>query len=234
MLPFLKDDGLVFIHDFYARLDHYSGVLPYYKEVARVLAISNTDESLGPLEEPQGLIVLRRSPNASYPVPPSEIDKLYEGINWRYPFGPPLTSLRGYLALGMRKISDCGCYPRAHSPAHMVVLVRKDLLHGAMLYAVVMLLLRQWERLKSKRKNTTGSVSATGDSTGIQQDRAEQGRNVSKQRQATNGVNVSVSIQPGDSANARPEPRFVETEGMRVAKARRKRTQSEGSVRKAM
>ncbi|KAA8494650.1 hypothetical protein FVE85_2891 [Porphyridium purpureum] len=85
VLPYLKDRSIVFLHDFYGdRVQLYGGVLKYYDEVARVLARANTMPTMGPVHEPQGLLVLRRKQNIEHLLPLSaeQIHAEYDAINW--------------------------------------------------------------------------------------------------------------------------------------------------------
>ncbi|KAI0556593.1 hypothetical protein FGB62_493g03 [Gracilaria domingensis] len=56
ILPQLKPTSLVFFHDFFLRPAHYAAVLPFYHEVARVVAHGPVK---GYTDEPMGLLVLR-------------------------------------------------------------------------------------------------------------------------------------------------------------------------------
>jgi len=95
ILPYLKPTSVVFVHDFYTRTHLYGGIMEYYDEIARVLASPNYDPRFGPLEEPQGLVVLKRKTQVtdrSLPIRPSRINAMYDGINYRGDDpSPPLT-----------------------------------------------------------------------------------------------------------------------------------------------
>lgn len=56
ILPHLHDNSLVFFHDFFLRPVHYAHVLPYYEEIARVVAHAPVT---GYTDDPVGLLVLR-------------------------------------------------------------------------------------------------------------------------------------------------------------------------------
>lgn len=142
VLPHLKHDSLVFIHDFFTRTAHYAGVMDYYVEVARVLAFRNTDPWLGPVDEPQGLVVLRPRANLTLPLSDAQINAAYERIDWRYPFPPPLTSLGAILNYYLIRPLDTATWARARSPDHLIRLVRSDLLSLALLYGVTRFLMR--------------------------------------------------------------------------------------------
>lgn len=127
VLPYLKRDSLVFIHDFFSRVPHYSPLLKYYDEVGRVLAYRNFDLSLGPIDEPQGLIVLRKSEQAiNISLTADEIDRIYESTDWHYPFGPPLTSLYGYYQYLLTFLT-LSKWKRARSASTLSQLVKKDM-----------------------------------------------------------------------------------------------------------
>eukprot|EP00177_Eucheuma_denticulatum_P005306 GFKZ01009649.1.p1 GENE.GFKZ01009649.1~~GFKZ01009649.1.p1 ORF type:complete len:551 (-),score=58.77 GFKZ01009649.1:1084-2736(-) len=56
ILPHLHDRSLVFFHDFFLRPVHYAHVLPYYEEIARIVAHAPVT---GYTDDPVGLLVLR-------------------------------------------------------------------------------------------------------------------------------------------------------------------------------
>ena len=204
ILPHLNNDSLVFIHDFYARLHLYGSVLKYYQEVARVLAYENKHIDMGPIDEPQGLVVLRKRGDVNSPVSQEEIDRLYETIDWREPFGEPLVSMAAHVRNAWWMGMDWGNWKRARNAQVLIELVRHDLLRMAFLYALVMMVLRNWDSVRTLL-----------------------GRNI-KEGGKDAGPEISSSASEGRRAGraiAREdnEIRFVETEGMKVASARRKR-----------
>lgn len=242
ILPFLRDDSVVFIHDFYARTQLYSGLLPYYVEVGRVLAYRNSDASQGPIDEPQGLLVLRRKPSVRYPLSEEEIHAAYQGFDWREPFGPPLTSPLAYVRYYIGMATDFGRWKRARNPDSLVELVRHDLIRMAMLYAMAMFLVRNWAALLGRRarpsalsgKGGAGGERKDAEATAVVVGRGgeERRRNVGSDG-GGQGIVGSRSVgreEVGraavDKRKAGSEPRFVETEGMKAAQARRKMRQS--------
>lgn len=56
ILPMLTANSLVFFHDYFARPQHYAAILPYYEEVARVVAHGSVS---GYSDDPMGLVVFR-------------------------------------------------------------------------------------------------------------------------------------------------------------------------------
>ncbi|CDF35217.1 unnamed protein product [Chondrus crispus] len=56
ILPQLREHSRVFFHDYFLRPEHYSSVLTYYDEVARILAHGPVS---GYTDEPMGLLVLK-------------------------------------------------------------------------------------------------------------------------------------------------------------------------------
>ena len=207
------------MHDFFSRIPHYSVVLRYYVEVSRVLARPNDDATQGPLYEPQGLIVLRRSPNFTRALTTEEIDAIYETIPWRYPHPDPLTSFWAYVKY-YAQVADFGTWKRVRNGSDLTELVRRDVLKLAAIHAIVMLILTIWPmvpgRKKRAKKSPTGSgglsTSKSTSSAGTKRSAKSSATNSSSSRSTTN---VS-------------EVRYVETEGMRAAKARRKRASSVG------
>lgn len=93
ILPLLKPTSLLFFHDFFRRPAHYAEVLPFYDEVARVVAHM---PPTGYSDEPMGLLVLRPKPqfigtDAIQP-PPSHMDVVYE----RYDEQAPTAETSGF------------------------------------------------------------------------------------------------------------------------------------------
>lgn len=129
VLPYLKPDSLVFIHDFFSRTRHYSAVLRYCDEVAHVLAYRNNDPTLGPIDEPQGLIVLRRSKYKTGSLTATETDAIYNSFEWQEPFGPPLTSLYEYSRY-TASVTDFSRLRRARTPLALVNLVKRDMIRA--------------------------------------------------------------------------------------------------------
>lgn len=56
ILPMLTTNSLVFFHDYFARPQHYAAILPYYEEIARVVAHGPVS---GYSDDPMGLVVFR-------------------------------------------------------------------------------------------------------------------------------------------------------------------------------
>lgn len=116
-------------------------MLRYYTEVARVLARQNTDPTQGPVDEPQGLVVLRRKPATQYNLSTEDIDAIYESIDWRFPFLPPLTSLPAYVRYYLTVATDPGLWARARNTDDVLRLVRRDVFTLSLVYIVVTLIL---------------------------------------------------------------------------------------------
>lgn len=232
VLPHLHPDSLVFIHDFYSRLEHYKGVLEYYVEVARVLAYRNGDPTQGPIDEPQGLIVLRRNASANFPVSEEEIHVKYAAVDWRYPFADPLVSPLAYFKYYTGFLRDLGMWSRPRNVDMLVRLVRLDILRMVVLYGVLLLVGRYWkggvwagpatERAKrgGERPSKAGSVPG-----GTR--RGERRGGIGRSQSAARAIDMESGRAKGKS-----EPRFVETEAMKAANARRKARQGGGEMGK--
>lgn len=205
ILPYLSNDSLVFIHDFYVRTAQYGSLLAYYTEVARVLAIRNQDPALGPIDQPQGLLVLRKKPEVNISLTPDEIDDIYQHIPWRGEFGPPLTSANAYLRY-LISFANFSTWKRARSPAKLVSLVRSDIRRVVCLYIIISIVFSFVRRSKpsvlSSRSNTSFPEPST--------DHASSTR-------APTGA-------PVPDNRPRRQPRYIETDAMRAASARRKRS----------
>lgn len=144
-LEFLKDDGVLILHDFYTRTKQYGGVLEYYDEVARVLAYDNQDERYGPIGEPQGIVVLRKKHGVKK-VGEKEILKKYAEVDWRYPFDQPLTTMRGVYDFFIGRTIDTSRWKRPRNAETMVDLVCWDVVKIlAMFYAV------RWWMVRKRR-----------------------------------------------------------------------------------
>jgi hypothetical protein len=141
-LEFMHNESLLFMHDFYTRNMQYAGVLDYFTEVARVLAQPNTDPRMGPIDEPQGLVVLRRKENAPKALTAAQIQAKYDIINWRYPYSRPLTSLAGYWNYYIVLSMDRGTWKRARNAKALVRLVQTDMLRLVFLYIFLALIAR--------------------------------------------------------------------------------------------
>lgn len=202
ILPFLSNDSLVFIHDFYVRTAQYSPVLAYYTEVARVLATRNQDAALGPIDQPQGLLVLRKKPEINFSLSPDDIDSIYEHIPWRGDFGPPLTSFNAYLRY-LVSFGNLSKWKRARSPAKLVSLVRSDLRRIVCLYLVLMFIFSLLRRSKSPALSTRSTFSTP-----------------SSGPASSSGTSF---VAPVTDSRPRRQPRYVETDAMRAASARRNR-----------
>lgn len=154
VLPYLKKDSVVFIHDFYTRIDIYKGVLKYYDEVARVLATTeNRDPRMGPIEEPQGLVVLRRKSSIEdldLPLTEDTIHKEYSSIDWRQGAPEPLTSMRAYFNYRFGYKAHLENWERPHNPENLLKLVKGDVLRIAFMYAILALLYRHRKHLLNR------------------------------------------------------------------------------------
>ncbi|KAI0560411.1 hypothetical protein FGB62_113g14 [Gracilaria domingensis] len=201
VLPYLHDNSLVFIHDFYTRLDHYSQVLQYYIEVARILAQSNNDPTQGPIDEPQGLIVLRRKPDLVLPLSTSDIDATYERIDWRSPFPDPITSVFRRTAYTTALFFDWGRWKRAYNPSHLLSFVVHDLLVLAAVYGIVSFVVQNYRMYR--RDNSTALKASKR----------------LRDRSPHSGSPETLSTTSRPNSNIK----FMETEGMKAANARRKR-----------
>lgn len=200
MLPHLRDDSVVFVHDFYARVPHYAPLLRYYREVARVLAARNARADDGPLDEPQGLLVLRRRPGLRLPLPAAEIHAAYAGRAWREPFPAPPRGLAARAAYYPALAADWGRWRRARTVDDLVECVRHDLLALALVYALVMFAVRNWPTLVAARARAPPALQAPPHPPPRDRDDPD----------------------PRPARRGKPEPRFVETEAMKTAQARRK------------
>lgn len=212
VLPYLKPDSVVFIHDFYSRTKHYSTVLQYYVEVARVLAFRNRDESQGPIDEPQGLIVLRRAPNITIPLTAAQIDHIYDSIDWRFPFQTPLVSFRAYVTYWLSGV-DTGRWKRARTPDSLVRLVYSDVFRIFWLYVIFSFVI-SGGFLSAYRAFLVAidCKSSFADFFPIS----------TLQRRRKSDARFFNELPRGRKLQV--EAKFVETEGMKIAHARRKRS----------
>ncbi|CAN8076075.1 unnamed protein product [Agarophyton chilense] len=201
ILPYLHDNSLVFIHDFYTQLDQYSPVLNFYIEVARVLAYRNDDPTRGPIDEPQGLIILRRKPGQVLPLSTEDIDALYDRIDWRSPYPEPFTSLFRRTVYLIALLCDWGQWEPAYNPSHLLSFVVHDLLVLATLYGIGSFLLQNY-RIRQSGSNVAVKASS---------------RTRDRSPNSNGSEIVPVPTRPNASI------KFMETEGMKVANARRKR-----------
>eukprot|EP00178_Gracilaria_changii_P016279 TRINITY_DN461_c0_g1_i3.p1 TRINITY_DN461_c0_g1~~TRINITY_DN461_c0_g1_i3.p1 ORF type:complete len:441 (-),score=61.58 TRINITY_DN461_c0_g1_i3:3940-5262(-) len=201
ILPYLSDESVVFIHDFYTRVDHYSQVLQFYIEVARVLAYRNDDPTQGPIDEPQGLIVLRRKPDLILPLSTADIDAMYERIDWRSPYPQPLTSLFRRLVYNIVLFFDWSQWQRAYNPSHLLTLVAHDLLILAAIYGIASFALQNY---RTHRKGSRSVLKAT-------------------KRPRDRSPNSNRSGLGLEAARPNQNIKFMETESMKAANARRKR-----------
>jgi len=81
ILGYLRPSSLVFIHDFFGRIDLYRGVLQYYDEVARIIAY---EHRAGP-EKPKGIVALKRKDIVTddlVPLSEDEIHSVYADQNF--------------------------------------------------------------------------------------------------------------------------------------------------------
>lgn len=157
VLPYLHDDSVVFVHDFYARTSHYAGLLSYYDEVGRVLATRNTDPQLGPIDEPQGLVVLRRRTNLTRThLSPSEINDKYDAVDWRIPFGQPLDTLWAWLQ-ELMTWTDLSRWKRARHEVALAAMARQDLTWTFVVIALVVL----WRDIYCDNTETSATARTT-------------------------------------------------------------------------
>lgn len=221
VLPYLKPDSLVFIHDFFSRTNLYGAVLQYYDEIARVLAVRNDDPTLGPIDEPQGLIVLRRSDDRNITPPTTEqIDAIYDSIDWRVPFGPPLTTIHGY-SLFFASFLDIGRWRRARTPRALVRFVISDMTRVVIYPVFVVILIFALRGCLKLPNNRTYPNFAWMNSKGTSHSTISSSKTVFKDAGNLN-VGKTVAIATSVLASS-TSPRYVETDAMKAASARRKR-----------
>lgn len=154
-LQYMTNDSVLFIHDFYTRNSQYGGVLQYFNEVGRVLAYPNTNRALGPIDEPQGLVVLRRKPSAPDALTPEEINAKYDSVDWRYPYPRPLNSVVGLWQFYFVNSVKPSLWRRARNPEALVGLVRLDMIRIGLLYFALRCYLLIAERWNQTRRLTS-------------------------------------------------------------------------------
>lgn len=166
--------------------------MQYYTEVSRVLAHRNRNPIQGPIDEPQGLIVLRRKPHIAAPISRQQIDSLYKSIDWRKPFHSPLTHLGSRIMYNIGLFFDWGRWKYAHSPQELLTFVRYDWLVIAVLYGISSFLLRNYRTFATKP------------------DRKHRDPPIATQESKLSAAQPATNI------------RYVETEGMKPSNSRRK------------
>jgi hypothetical protein len=142
-LQYMHNESVLFMHDFYTRNMQYGHVLEYFTEVARVLAYPNTDPRMGPVDEPQGLVVLRRKESAPAALSPEQIQGMYNQINWRYPFSDPLVSFSGYWNYYVTLSLSRSTWKRVRNAKGLTRLVQTDMLRLALAYMVISYVVRR-------------------------------------------------------------------------------------------
>lgn len=233
----LKPDSLVFIHDFFSRTQLYGGVMDYYDEVARVLAVRNDRPEMGPIDEPQGLVVLRPKPEAlATRLTDDQINAKYDSINWREPFAPPINTIHGFLNYYVLLSFDFSKWRRIRSPEHLVRTVRGDILHLILVYAVVSLAVARLRDIVARPRSSRKWKSPALPTPVVASGGATKSANAVNRR-SVGGQGASPrptpATQPASVVGAPPsdltengEPRFFETEAIRLANARRKSRQT--------
>lgn len=200
ILPHLHNDSLVFVHDFYARLDHYSHILQYYTEVSRILAYQNSDPFQGPIDEPQGVVVLRRRPDFTLPPSTEQIDSYYDKMAWRELYAKHSTSILGRLMYKVRLLFDWGQWKRAYNPEQLTSFVVNDLVWLAAICGMVTFVYRNVELLRGNRGSVTKAT-----------------------RKRERSQSLSRSSDRTTPSHSNGQVKYMETEGMKAANARRKR-----------
>lgn len=152
-----------------------------------------------------------------YPVTPAQIHQAYAGGRWREPFGAPIQGLTGHVRYYAGLVGDWGRWKRARNPEDLVELVRHDILRLALAYAIVMFAVRNWRAFVDTRaaERAGGSRAAAGEVSGRLLDRGVEA--VGGQARAREDASQRVVEKRKKS-----EPRYVETEAMKTAQARRK------------
>lgn len=209
VLSRLKVDSLVFVHDFYARTPHYGGVLEHYEEVARVLATRNVHPDMGPVDEPQGLIVLRPKPaSVGLVLSVDQIDAKYSSIDWRFPFAPPLLSVGAYWNYYVVMAFDLSKWKRIRSVEGLLRKVWHDMFVVSVIYAAFCVLSFRVRRLRAARKKGAGAGKREG----------KMLPRMGAWARSASAPGIGFARSDDDES----QPRFYETEAMKMARARRK------------
>lgn len=133
VLPYLTPSSVVFVHDWGTRSHLYAPILRYYTPVARVAAVAGADRSVGPVDEPQGLLVLRRSPHVSdaeLPLPEAALHAPYhrDGVDFRDGALPPAVTLPERVWAAAVATACPAHWPLARGASSLVALVWGDVL----------------------------------------------------------------------------------------------------------
>jgi len=218
VLAYLKEDSVVFLHDFYSRIPQYGVVLKYYEEVARIKAFRNTLPHDGPIDMPQGLIVLRpKSSAVGMNLSDEVIHSIYKSIPWRYPFHAPLHTVFDQLHFrGIEPATDLSKWRRFRSVNAALHIVYKDVAFMCLVYLAAWLYIYRYTALLRykwmitmyrnwKRKDSRGSSTAP------------------VQLPATVEWNTAIAgaSTPLSSINP-PVVRYIESDSTRNVQARRK------------
>lgn len=161
VLPYLTPSSVVFVHDWGTRSHLYAPILRYYTPVARVAALAGGDRFAGPVDEPQGLLVLRRSPHVSdaeLPLPEAALHAPYhrDGVDYRDGALPPAVTLSERAWVAAVTTACPAHWPLARSASSLVALVWGDVLRLG-----VMALLAAAVRSAVRRGRAGGSGGGT-------------------------------------------------------------------------
>lgn len=166
VLPYLTPSSVVFVHDWGTRSHLYAPILRYYTPVARVAAVAGGDRSAGPVDEPQGLLVLRRSSyvtDAELPLPEAALHAPYhrDGVDYRDGALPPAVTLPERAWAAAVATACPAHWPLARSPASLVALVWSDVLRlGVLVVAAAAV-------RSAVRRGTTAAAARGGGTTPV-------------------------------------------------------------------
>jgi len=143
LLPYLSPSSIVFIHDWGTRSHLYAPVLRYYTPVARVAAVASVDPAAGPVDEPQGLLALRRSAavtDAALPLPEAALHAAYHQGEVDYRDGaPPPAVTPSEVGWAWVVAKSCPAHwPLARGAAELVALVWGDVLRLVGIVVIVL------------------------------------------------------------------------------------------------
>lgn len=195
-------------------------MLEYYEEVARVLAYRNPYPDSGPIDEPQGVVVLRpREGSAGRVLTDQQINAKYAAIDWRYPFAPPLLSPWAYFNYYILLSLDLSTWRRYRSVNDLLGRVFKDMV---LLFAIYAL----WAMFAYRLRRTRGMLDWVPRSSlarfpkvsnlkwGVALDwRYVIASKCGTPRSRVKGTSMDEEVE---------QPRFFETEAIKSAQARRK------------
>lgn len=111
ILPQLRPTSLVFFHDYFLRPKHYSSVLTYFEEVARIVAHGPVS---GYTDDPMGMLVLR--PKKEYieegmsDVPVAHVNAIYDANYEKEPTEDSASMAAAFDPTGLSR-SDEGGFP---------------------------------------------------------------------------------------------------------------------------